>query len=755
MIKAHNQHAANDNRNLKTFGVAIFLFILFLSSFALAEFQYSSRGSQDKQYHTENYTLFNSLYAGLYGAPVIYSKTLNTNNMLQPPLIYDINLDGKDELIIASGNDIKIYQNRSLQLLGIYSSGTEIKEYSAYNYDGERYLVYTTGGAASTASNITILKWNAITNQLNWSASINTGLNFASNMLSFACDDVTGRCLAAGANPDVVNAYSFNLSNSKTYTQAITIEARSNVNDIMCFPSIPDITTGDINNDGINEYALSYGEISSIGANVFEVSAAILTVNETNQITTKYDAVLRSPNFNVGSTCASYRFLYTAPLLADVIEGAALDLVIGVNSNSNEFKMYSYRWVGNSLSFYDDHPEIFQADGIIISNPILANIFEDTGINDYCVMGFTTNNATDLLCASDMTSDTPQTRESRTANFTNFFIPQSSTAQNIIHSIQAKTNIENGQDISEILTPFGVYSIESCSIFGNCNLILEYPLTYTDGIASYGRLTDKPYLDLIYTKANNVYVIDDKFINSNAKIDEYTINPCISSVWKQNTTAEISITPRDSDGDAVRARMVLYADSENIQDSGWLGNYSSGTTITASFTAYNKTASGKIYLQAQDIKQPDNSTYDQIILSFAVSDDGVVFGDCQTAVSNIIADSVAANVSIGVADEVSLTSNVLTDWADDTAGTFGLPILLVVLLFFMMIDIIIFIMLHSHPVIALTSILITDFFFLIIFSLIGWIPTALVITLIILIIIGAIIYLSYIFNKGISGGSGG
>lgn len=745
-----NNNAANDHRNLKTFCAAIsfLLLFIFLAAPISGAFDYSSRGFNNKQYHTENYTLFNSLYAGLFGSPVIYSKNI-VNNLFQPPVLKDITGDGNAELFVSSGNDIIIYQNKTLQVMDDIIFNNDVNKYSVYSFEGSHYIVatITQGAYAVNVSIYNITGGNFISNF--W-VGLNPNYKYA---MTEACDETTGRCAVLWAYPETIYVTAFNLTGTG-YSDLEGIETRASANNIMCIPTLADITVSDINSDGINEYVFSYSEISAIGAAFFEVSAAVITINSTGNVNVLYDTVLETPDFNSGNTCPDYQYYYTSPLIGDFVAGSTIDMVIGISTTDKKFRLNVYRWLGSAFNYYDRHPAVFTADGIILSNPVLANVFEDTGLNDYCVMGYTENNATDLLCGSQMTSFLPETREAQTNNFTNIFVPQANTAQNIIHSMQAVSNVFDGQDISEFLTPFGIYQFANCGLLGYCDLNIIYPISYTNGIASYGKVTDKPYLNLFYTTATNLYMIDDKYTNSNAKIDSYSINPCIESVWKQNTTVEIGITAIDTENDDVRIRAVLYADSLSEQNSGWLGNYTAGTTITASFTANNKTTSGKIKLQAQDIKQTDNSTYDEIILSFAVSNDGVSFGDCQTIASGLVAAAAAEAEAVGNAGNVTNTNNALTAWADETAGTFGIPIIIVILLFLAFLDIVIFMMLVSHPVMALTACGIIDFVLVIIFSLIGWIPASLVITLIVLLVIAGVIYISFLFNKSLGSGGG-
>lgn len=732
-----------------------FLFSLIIfSSFILAGSDYSERGTSSHDYSIQNKTLFNSFYNSLYGTPIYYSKPI-TNNQIQPPLITDFNDDGLSELIVSSSQEILIYQNRSLNFVNSYISPKYIFEYKSYDYAGEEYLITIEGVTSATPRYINIYVWNETINNIQNLTTLDMALNFNyKQAISFSCSINTGKCLVAGAYPTDILTYTFNLTNPSSLTHS-SVSLRSRIgSNIMCFPSIPDISVDDITSDGIDDFILSYSEISTTGANYFDVFGAIVDINETGKINVIEETKIKDIDFNDGNTCQDYIFYYTAPLVSDTIDGSQPEFNIGMSINTNNFKLYTARYIGGSLAITNFFPTFFDGEGVIISNPIKANIYDDTGFMDYCVMGVTTNNASDLLCASPQTSEFLKSVEFKSDNFTTFFVPQDNTAQNIIHSVQAVVNIVNGEDKSEILTPFGIYQPDlSCSFFGSvlglCQLDLIYPLEYTDGIASIGTLDNNPYMDLIYTTASNLIYIDDKYTNSNALIDAYSINPCITSVWKQNTSFEISVTPVDSENDKVQARMIVYADTENSQDSGWLGNYTSGTSITFSGSADNKTSSGVIKLQARDNKQITNTTYDEIVLSFAVADDGVIFGECQTISENIIASSIITNTT--TESGITNTNNALTDWGDETAVTFGIPIIIVVLLFLGMMTAVILIAFRFNIIIGGIVAGIIDLMLIILFTLIGWIPTALTITLFALFITAGVMYFVHLFHKSAGG----
>ena len=139
--------------------------------------------------------------------------------------------------------------------------------------------------------------------------------------------------------------------------------------------------------------------------------------------------------------------------------------------------------------------------------------------------------------------------------------------------------------------------------------------------------------DLIGFTSTNVFYLDDGFSNQPGTITAYTVNPCIDSVWKQNTTVQVGVEVTDGDllnPDLISSRAILYDNTPNEQDDGFSLNFTSGTTVTFTYNA-NASGSGQaLTLQGRDTDNPN--TLDQVDLVFNVAANGVEFGDCSTTV---------------------------------------------------------------------------------------------------------------------------
>jgi len=174
--------------------------------------------------------------------------------------------------------------------------------------------------------------------------------------------------------------------------------------------------------------------------------------------------------------------------------------------------------------------------------------------------------------------------------------------------------------------------------------------------------------DMIALTSANLFYMDDEYQNSAPEIIEYTINPCLNSVWKQNTTVQVSIKATDPDNDNIFYGIVGYKGDSNEQSSN-SSPVGSGIEVTQSFIANKTVGSGTLQLQARDIFN-NITNVDIIDVTFSVASNGVSLNDCETVV-DVSAEEEEQNVTENVVTAISPT-NPVTRGTNVLAETFGL-----------------------------------------------------------------------------------
>lgn len=364
--------------------------------------------------------------------------------------------------------------------------------------------------------------------------------------------------------------------------------------------------------------------------------------------------------------------ILTSPLVSDLASNSGLETVVGYMNSGTTFNMKIYQSTGatESSALIDTSPDIADADGTLVSNPFLADVFPDNVADEYCVIGYReTFNIVDVLCDSEYTTRNGDDTIEFFYEALEYNISRAYGKYNsIAHSTQQSTATLDGGNPSEILNSYGVFEIthDDCDVAGcgiaSCTFnlcamdkIFDVPVDDLAMISVDAQNSGRE--DLIGLTSTNIWYFDDGFSNSPAIIDAYQINPCIDSTWKANTTVEARITPTDADGDTVSARAVIYDGLNFSQDSGWSSYSSSGATFTFSFIASELVSTGTMILYARDSVNP--SEPDSIPITFSVSTSGVEYGDCKTTIDVEQVENATGNLSGG--QIVDYDSNVALD----------------------------------------------------------------------------------------------
>lgn len=664
-----------------------FLFLILLISFVSAsdDSNYEIIGG-DLQDFNQGYGYFNEALDPFNVD--FYSEAIGLS--IYAPLVHDLDNDGIKEFITVSHGTgiIRIFQNISID--PIVSATYDLSEdYWISNPsivdmddDGLDEIFIVTDDRAH------LLEYNGTS--LSLVSVVPAGGR--SNTATY-CNDDTDLCIVMASGTgghislEVVNESS-GVMNTTTFVVLATGAANKNY----CLSAIPIIIEKDSDLDGDYEYYASFMQIGSGGNDLGIVYAEI----DTNLgVVTGAGAnsgifYSRSQGFTTTASsilchqAASDPGSMVAPLISfdfDLLHPGDEFLLAGLY-DENEYKMYS---IGYDGGFIDDYPELGQADGEVMGSIMKMDAFTDTGEVDACVIGYKpSDNTMSLLCASEQSDDFVEHKEF-TYNTQNDDWDMSSTNAHINTLATAADMSRDTVETSnpdEIVTSFGVLSIYDALNSGTSNIINILQNTKGNSTVIPIDYNDDGRSELLIMTKNNLFLASDGFLNSDCSdqncIFSYSIDPCLDGTWKINTTLDVTMEIRDVDDDVVSGRVILYEGDSNEMDSGWSGNYSSGTTISFNFDV-NKTINfGNLKLMAR--AGDDITVTESINLPFSVGLDGLENGECVTTsypgFTNITEAGEVGDTDIG---NNSITNTL--NWFTDRTGLGGAVLWLIIMIF--------------------------------------------------------------------------
>lgn len=596
------------------------------------------------------------------------------------PLVSDLNGDGKNEIIVFDDGQIKTFQtnfpNPNLKSNGSFTFGStpdRISNILIFDIDDdtkpEIILIFEEERQLHIIGfeNGTLIAQNGVNGiDLDVGNIGFTGTPAAQTGETMIKCKAANKCIMTynprldfpGAAERSVNVVGFNSTRvfNDSFNGGITrlqVQATSNRN--FCAPNIKNIAVADYdeNDGGTEEFMFTWINTGAGGGENYIIFWVDLLDN--GSVFNDQDPVTESatdfitPSADCETTNAG-RF-FSPPIVFDVDLAGGKELIFARNVDADEFNIIVLKTNGDRL---DEHPEIFDADGTIVSNVFRANIFDDSGDTDYCVMGFDSDDSEiDLICASQL--DTVQFSNDLefffdTQSIANLFnVTQSYGSYNILaHSGRHKEGsftigetAETG-DPDEIIAAWGVFepsTASGCNLFNTCSLDLIFQQPRGDGVVITSDLNKDGLEDMIVLTSTNLFYIDDLLADRGPDIIESSIilDPCVSSIWKINTSVEISYTVKDRDSigvDDVTGSVTLYADDSNAQTET-LGPFSTGVNnagvnlvFGSSFVVNKTVVGGTIRLSANDTG--GSGEVDIIDIPFNVGTNGVEQGDCQT-----------------------------------------------------------------------------------------------------------------------------
>jgi len=572
-----------------------------------------------------------------------------------PILIEDLDGDGINEIIMVSGTQIKLFQNTSMTSITAISHGCDVDEtwniiLNDFGDDGNKdillncnlgdqtkVLFFSFDGSILTLDNTLVLA--------NYDGEGTIG-----------CDDIRDICFASfsvSATAKGVNYDAWGVGfNSTSKGSDVSLYAAGGGQIRVCNPVINEMAVKDYDGNGDINFI-----VSQIIYRSGDQHIVTNFVNVTKDLNANVEMRISTDTWafnDFGCLVGRHKSYGTSPLVHNLDPTVGLETVIGVQTSEDEFKMIMYDSQGNELITF---PSIFEAAGDIISNVILGNFFEDTGNNDVCVMGYdNVSKDIDLLCGNSEHSRIPFVHAEEYFFDTGgrFEISKDYTSKHIItHTANQK---QQSHDLNEVINAYGVFELDYQGILGD-DLIMLYPSPADE--SSQLLLYDYEQIgltDLIVATATNVYYIDDGFTNKVGYIDSVTIDPCTSSVWKVNTSVDVTLVCKDFDGDQVTTMSYLYY-GESFQQNGTSMVAASGTTFPFLFIANETGAAYQLRVECSDVENP-TEIHSEIYL-FSVSTNGVENGDCITS------DTPSAPDGSGAEDEAPVIVGESCDTSDD------------------------------------------------------------------------------------------
>jgi hypothetical protein len=543
----------------------------------------------------------------------------SVSGALGNPLVADLNNDSVNEIIVHTANSISLYHGSSLSIVDSVITSSAIASNVVVNdIDASHFpsIIF-----ASADKKIHFYKYNG-TNFYEANSFSFTAGAYTNGEIRIACEDVE-KCTMLFANKIDNNAngnmvlygYGFNMTQTGsvfTIAQSSTIGNSGSDKYNWCFSqpfSVP--YENDTSQAVGTRYYFNILLYNGGGAyheyiftEIFGVNSSLSLV-EGNSFYTDVGERLTANNPSCAAKDTGYsRYPYevfSSPLVFDADESPSNgnEIIFGHATAADTFKLTAYKNTGTDLS---DYPASTTADGIILSNPFRAYVFnqgtpsqKNNLDSEFCIAGFQqTLQRVEIICGSLILTPTSYPFLNNleffyTINGT-FNVSQQYGAinNNIVHSVDESSTSLEGNNYNEFLTPYGVFQItrNSCSGSNHCGFtgICDGGFVYSSGycemqliwqprvsvidasvISVDATKKDIGHEDIIALTTGNLFYFSDGYTNQPASI--YSINsvPCILDYTiNTNATPNIYITIHNAESfDSVQANVIMYKGDTN------------------------------------------------------------------------------------------------------------------------------------------------------------------------------------------------
>lgn len=691
------------------------------------------------QYPYLGYNGFKSETLNYFNGDTIEGDEFTRNLVLNgTPMMGDVTGDGENEIILINGKSLTVYQNTTLNIYSSIQTGCQASTYYGtysnvlHDFDGDgvneivigcpyQYIkIYNiTDGALMLLQTHTTNKYNPI-------------INCYGGVCLYGVADVQ-----YNTNRDK-SVYAFNLTDLGSEISLLQEPGSAQY----CQPRIKSMPVADSDGDGNMEYhycniLLHGGDDNEVICHIIQVRSVDLVVEE-HEI--RYDTGYLSAFDNICRN-TDLEDMVTSPLLGNFESSYGLETIVGYGTDANDFKMVMF---DSELAYIDEFPEILQGDGEIKSNPMIFNSFDDTNDDqDFCILGYDDDEQKlDLMCASKWTGGTETEEFFYSTDGLSYTLSSDWNTYNIIaHSTNAIQ--ENSYD--ELLTSYGLFSLDYDLIVNDLIYEWENPIDEENQIYPWDikNLDTVDTVQMVIGTDTNLYILTDGLENYFGYItSDSFIDPCLSSVWKVNTTVGVNVVVEDLDGDDVCANVTIYDGHSNQQDGATLCG-GAGTEFPFLFVnGANVTGSGfKVTLRGWDVQNNDSIHEEEF--TFSVNTNGVEYGDCTSYFDVTIPEGsgVEEEVTGGDSNTSVSAGNYIDDVIQPIANTTGFGTTLTWL--FLILALILYIWWYSHENgwsgrSTMGLIVMVTLISIVIGAMLGYISSGLIVTLVTLGFLGLV-----------------
>ena len=686
--------------------------ILLVIPVAVAEQTYNNTGAVN-----QNFLVGTGIFNENLATSIVNSRSFS-NSITNIPLVADLDSDGINEIIITVGNRIRILDTNlnSLALLTL-ETGTYTTPVIA-NIDNDTFSEIII--ANQEQINVSILEWNGT--DLVRQAIINVTIDQkdGAKRAMIACNDGEGgtegiKCLLVSAVSDKNGAnFESNVSaflfNATTAGSLVFINQNDNT---LCLPQIPLISVADYDADGRDEFifshALFFGGTNEILFLTYINDSFDLTLSVEQETTFSTRAFTTfNPISSALASCDDSSGVvenrhsgafFTSPLVAELNGEAGMETIVGLNLDAQNFRIIVFDKNGNDI---DQHPQLNTADGEIVGNAMLANVFGDTGNIEYCVLGHDDeeNEGTgvlSLLCGSQQTGASFDSSEFRFNTDGRFNITKTFPNMNVIAHMgqHSNQNIEIAgeglTDTTELISAYGVFRLNDNTFNGTVS-VREMDLIFSSIVGDSACIVADAQKagseEIICIEDTVISYINDGVDNAPAEITAITYNPCVvDSTIKVNETLQVSVTVTDQNPaplsqDTVFSNVTVYFEDGNEVSSS-LGATASGQIHNHLFTLNKSGVRFAIRIQGWDSANPSSKNTEP--QSFTVAINGIEFGDSTCTIDFVtVAEAEAEAVITEATLILDATDNSLTSGLNTFSGLTGLAGTTIWLLFMML-----------------------------------------------------------------------
>lgn len=600
-------------------------------------------------YGAETYTKAggeSGLYSGGNGifTDSLTTETYTVSNTIDTafiPLIADLDGDGNKDIVTLEGGSVIIRDSKDLNAPTSFVDSVTFPKDTDFNF--EKLLLYDYDGDGYTEVHL-LLPTPEVIRVYEYNGTefyLEVEHNFSAYHFDGDCIlgcSADGCAIVCDKNQAISNTWTFygiGYDNSGFYPTTLIDYSYKEIG-FTCFPDEPQLAIGDLTGDGTNEYIFTFSQYDSADlpnadGYVWVVSANInasghLVLSDYTYFDTGSDdnAVdVSMPNYGCYATNYNNTRKLTAPAVSNFDGNPNTDEVViayDVDDTQGDKNSYNMILLDYDLDLIDQFGDslIYYAQGELISNIIVADIFEETGSGDFCALAIAdpTNNRIELMCASPYKTGLDYA-------FFYYYAPWNFSMagygdmphdyQHLIHAVE----VDNTNDNAEVLTTWGTFTPQMDDVgpldaYGQLTLLWEndregyavVPVDY-EGIGLF---------DIIGLSSTGILYIDDAYDNREpAFATDITIDPCPPTI-KENSTISISFAVSDTEDDPIETWFTLW------DGSGYLWNstrqiVSSGDYVD--FPAYTTslnftTVNGRLTIYIQDDDEnndPVNESY--------------------------------------------------------------------------------------------------------------------------------------------------